>query len=530
VKPNGITRGSDLEALGIANVNSVYWNAPTPVLYEQIIQRREAVLAGLGAVVVKTGRHSGRSPLDKFIVDEPDSHDKIWWGAVNRPIPPSNFEIIHERLLKSLHGKDLFVQDCFVGARKRHRLPIRVITEKAWHSLFARNMFIRPTSDELESHQPEFTILAVPGSHSVPSTDGTNSEIFIVISFSRRLVLIGGTGYAGEIKKSVFTIMNYLLPRKSVFPMHCSANVGSTGDTAIFFGLSGTGKTTLSADSKRLLVGDDEHGWDDEGIFNFEGGCYAKVIRLSREIEPEIFKCAGKFGTILENVYYDPLTRRIDLDNDFFTENTRASYPLSHMPGTVHSGTAGHPGHVIMLTCDAFGVLPPIARLTTDQAIYHFLSGYTAKVAGTESGIGKEPVTTFSACFGAPFMPLHPGVYAKMLKDKITKHKSVCWLINTGWTGGAFGTGKRISVRHSRAMVNAAISGALDGIEFITEPFFDLSIPGRCPDVPPEILNPRLMWRDGSAYANAAKALRENFRNNFAQLSEHETVDSTYAL
>ena len=530
MKPNGITRGSGLEEHGITNVDSVYWSAPTPVLYEQIIQRREAVLTRQGAVAVKTGRHTGRSPADKFIVDEPGCSNKIWWGEVNRPIPPSQFDLIHERLLKSLHGKDLFVQDCFAGARLRHRLPIRVITEKAWHSLFARNMFISATPEELESHQPEFTILAAPGSHSVPSTDGTNSEIFIVINFARKLVLIGGTAYAGEIKKSVFTIMNYLLPRKNVLPMHCSANVGSSGDTAIFFGLSGTGKTTLSADSGRLLVGDDEHGWDDEGIFNFEGGCYAKVIRLSREIEPEIYECAGKFGTILENVYYDPLTRRIDLDNDLFTENTRASYPLSHMPGTVDSGTAGHPGNVIMLTCDAFGVLPPIARLTVDQAIYHFLSGYTAKVAGTESGIGKEPQATFSACFGAPFMPLHPGVYARMLKDRITRHGSACWLVNTGWTGGAFGTGKRISVRHSRAMVNAAISGALDGIEFDTEPFFGLSIPRTCPDVPPEILNPRLMWKDVTAYDNTAKTLRKSFRNNFDQLSDRGAVDTTYTL
>jgi phosphoenolpyruvate carboxykinase (ATP) len=530
VKANELTRGSDLEKLGISNVDNVYWNAPTPVLYEHVIQRREGVLARQGALIVKTGRLTGRSPADKFVVDEPGCRDNIWWGAVNRSISPSKFDIIHDRLLKSLHGKDLFVQDCFVGASIRHRLPIRVITEKAWHSLFARNMFIHATPEDLECHQPEFTILALPGSHAVPATDGTNSEIFIVINFSRKLVLIGGTGYAGEIKKSVFTIMNYLLPQKGVLPMHCSANVGSSGDTAIFFGLSGTGKTTLSAAPGRLLVGDDEHGWDDEGIFNFEGGCYAKVIRLSRELEPEIHDCTGRFGTILENVYYDPMTRDIDLDNDFFTENTRASYPLSHMPGTVHSGTAGHPCHVIMLTCDAFGVLPPISRLTVDQAIYHFLSGYTAKVGGTESGIGKEPVVTFSACFGAPFMPLHPGVYARMLKERITGSKSACWLINTGWTGGAFGTGTRINVRHSRAMVNAVISGTLDGVEFKTEPFFDLSIPGSCPDVPTEILNPRLMWKDRSAYDKAAKALRESFRHNFAQLSDYGAVDSTYVL
>jgi phosphoenolpyruvate carboxykinase (ATP) len=515
---------------GISNADSIYWNAPTPVLYEQIIQRREAVLTGGGAVVVKTGRHTGRSPLDKFVVDEPGCRDKIWWGAVNRPISPSKFDIIHARLLRSLHGKDLFVQDCFVGARKQHSLPIRVITEKAWHSLFARNMFIRPTPDELESHKPEFTILAAPGSHSVPSADGTHSEIFILINFFRRLALIGGTAYAGEIKKTVFTIMNYLLPRKGVLPMHCSANTGGRGDTAIFFGLSGTGKTTLSADQGRLLVGDDEHGWDDEGIFNFEGGCYAKVIRLSRELEPEIYECTGRFGTILENVYYDPLTRRIDLDNDLFTENTRASYPLSHMPGTVHSGTADHPRNVIMLTCDAFGVLPPISRLTVDQAVYHFLSGYTAKVGGTESGIGKVPVATFSSCFGAPFMPLHPGIYARMLKDRITRHKSICWLINTGWTGGAFGTGTRISVRHSRAMVNAAIRGALDGVGFEADPFFGLSIPKACPDVPPGILNPRLLWKDVAAYDNAARTLRENFRKNFEQFSEHGAVDASYVL
>ncbi len=521
MKPDYITGRPGLQQHDINNVDTLYWTAPTPVLYEQIIQRREGALIHQGPIAVKTAPNTGRSPEDKFIVDEPGFHDKIWWGAINRSLPPSKFDAIHDRLLKSLHGKDLFVQDCFVGARFQHRLPIRVITETAWQSLFARNMFIRATPEELESHQPEFTVIAAPSFRAIPSIDGTNSEVFIIINFDRKLILIGGTAYAGEIKKSVFTVMNYLLPRKNILPMHCSANVGSSGDTTIFFGLSGTGKTTLSAGSGRLLVGDDEHGWDDQGIFNFERGCYAKLIRLSRELEPEIYECTRRFGTILENVYFDPLSRRTDLDNDFFTENTRASFPLSHITGAIPSGTAGHPKNVIMLTCDAFGILPPIARLTTNQAVYHFLSGYTAKVAGTESGMGKEPQSTFSTCFGAPFMPLHPGVYAEMLKDRIAKHKTSCWLINTGWTGGGYGTGNRINIRHSRAMVDAAINGAFDAIAFETEPFFGLSIPRSCPGVPEEMLNPRNMWKDKTAYDIAAKTLRQSFRNNFTQFSEY---------
>ncbi len=527
MKANSITRGTGLEEHGITGVDAIYWTAPTPVLCEQIVRRHEGVLTQTGPIAVNTDRLTGRSPGDKFIVDEPACRNRIWWGKINRPISESAFDAIHGRMLKSLHGKDLFVQDCFVGARRRHRLPIRVITETAWQSLFARNMFLRASAEELEVHHSQFTILALPGFHAFPPADGTNSEIFVMISFDRKLILIGGTKYAGEIKKSVFTIMNYLLPLENVLPMHCSTNVGATGDTTIFFGLSGTGKTTLSADPDRKLVGDDEHGWDDEGIFNFEGGCYAKLIRLSRETEPEIYECAHKFGTILENVYFDTSTRRIDLDSEFFTENTRASFPLNCIPNAVPCGSSGHPENIIMLTCDAFGVLPPIARLNGEQAVYHFLSGYTAKVAGTENGMGKDPEATFSACFGEPFMPLNPGVYADMLKDRIAKHGTTCWLINTGWTGGSFGTGRRIDIRHSRAMVNAVNSGSFKDITFETEPYFGLSIPVSCPGVPSEMLNPRIMWRDKSAYDSTAKALLERFRKNFTKFNSH--VDSDIA-
>jgi phosphoenolpyruvate carboxykinase (ATP) len=518
VKLNYISRGTGLEEHGITNANIIYWTPPTPVLYEQIMQHREGLITHLGPMAVKTGHYTGRAPNDKFIVDEPGCHDKIWWGTVNRPFDPAKFDSLNNRLLKFLNGKDLYVQDCFAGARPQHRIPIRVITEKAWHSLFVRNMFILATPAELEVHRPEFTIIDIPSFHAIPSVDGTNSEACIIVNFAEKLILIGGTSYGGEIKKSIFTIMNYLLPlEKNILSMHCSANVGKSGDVAVFFGLSGTGKTTLSADPNRSLIGDDEHGWDDEGVFNFEGGCYAKLIRLSQESEPEIYECTRKFGTILENVAFDTLSRRIDLDDDSFTENTRGAYPLSYIPNALSSGTAGHPKNVIMLTCDAFGVLPPISRLTPEQAVYHFLSGYTAKVAGTESGIGKEPQATFSTCFGAPFMALHPSVYAEMLKEKIAKHNVNCWLVNTGWSGGGYGVGSRIKIRYSRAMINAALNGAFDDIPFETEPFFGLSIPRSCPDVPGELLNPRNLWSDKESYDNTARSLAERFRDNFSQ-------------
>jgi phosphoenolpyruvate carboxykinase (ATP) len=424
-------------------------------------------------------------------------------------------------MLAYMHGKDLFVQDCFAGANKEHRLPIRVITEKAWHSLFARNMFVRATPEEVLSHTPRFTVIDMPNFHAIPTIDDTNSETFIIVNFARKLIIIGGTSYAGEIKKSIFTILNYLLPvEKRILSMHCSANVGPKGDTAVFFGLSGTGKTTLSADPNRSLIGDDEHGWDDNGVFNFEGGCYAKIINLSREAEPEIFETTRRFGTILENVAIDTHSRRIDLNDDSFTENTRASYPLTHIPNIVPSGVAGHPSNIIMLTCDAYGVLPPIARLTKEQAMYHFLSGYTARVAGTEAGV-REPSATFSTCFGGPFMPLNPTVYGELLREKIARHNVSCWLVNTGWSGGPYGVGSRMKIAYSRALVNAALKGALDAGAFVKAPFFGLEIPAACPGVPSEVLTSRNTWADKGAYDDAAGKLVAMFRENFEKYKAH---------
>ncbi|KAB0667264.1 phosphoenolpyruvate carboxykinase [Oryzomonas japonica] len=515
MKFNDVTRGSGLEEHGITNANLIFWTPPTAVLYEQIIKRGEGLVSHLGAIAVKTGHYTGRAANEKFIVDEPASRDNIAWGKVNKPFDPAKFDALYNRMLAYMHGKDLFVQDCFAGADREHRLPIRVITEKAWQSLFARNMFVRATQEELATIRPEFTVVNMPNFHAIPTVDGTNSETFIIVNFARKLIIIGGTSYAGENKKSVFTILNYLLPiEKKILSMHCSANVGPKGDTAIFFGLSGTGKTTLSADPHRSLVGDDEHGWDDKGVFNFEGGCYAKIIRLSKEAEPEIYETTRRFGTILENVAIDTQSRRVDLDDDSFTENTRASYPLTHIPNIVLSGTAGHPSNIIMLTCDAYGVLPPIARLTKEQAMYHFLSGYTAKVAGTEAGV-KEPSATFSTCFGGPFMPLDPAVYGELLREKIARHAVSCWLVNTGWSGGPYGVGSRMKIAYSRALVNAALDGTLIAGRFEKDPFFGLDIPTSCTGVPAEVLNPRNTWADKAKYDEAARKLVELFRGNF---------------
>lgn len=517
MKLNDITRGTGLEEHGITNANLIYWTPPTSVLYEQIVRRGEGLVTHLGAVAVKTGHYTGRAANEKFIVDEPSCHDHVNWGKVNRPFDPVRFEGLYKRMMAYLHGKDLFVQDCFAGASPDHRLPVRIITERAWHSLFARNMFVRATPEELETHKPGFTVIDMPSFHAVPSIDGTNTETFIIVNFAKRVIIIGGTSYAGEIKKSIFTILNYLLPHdKQVMSMHCSANAGEKGDVAIFFGLSGTGKTTLSADPRRKLIGDDEHGWDDKGVFNFEGGCYAKIIKLSKESEPEIYETTRRFGTILENVAIDTVSRRIDLDDDSFTENTRASYPITHIPNIVRSGMGGHPTTIIMLTCDAFGVLPPIARLSPDQAMYHFLSGYTAKVAGTEAGI-TEPQATFSTCFGSPFMALHPSVYGNLLGRKIDDHNVACWLVNTGWSGGAYGVGSRMKIAYSRALVNAAIDGTLGEVDYEKDAFFGLDIPKVCPGVPAEILNPRNTWVDKARYDEAAADLVERFRKNFEQ-------------
>ena len=503
-----------LEEHEIHNVGNVYWNLSTPLLYEEAVRRREGRIAHLGPLVVRTGQHTGRAPNDKFVVREPSSADKIWWGKVNRPIAPERFEVLRRRMLAYLQGKDLFVQDCFVGADPAYRQPVRIITETAWHNLFARNMFIQGERGQLGEHRPEITVVDAPGFHADPEIDGTRSEVFIVIHFGKKLVLVGGTAYAGEIKKAVFTVMNYVLPQKGVLTMHSSANIGAAGDTALFFGLSGTGKTTLSADPSRTLIGDDEHGWSDRGLLNFEGGCYAKVIHLSSTAEPEIYETTRRFGTVLENVAFDSDTGRLDLDDASLTENTRAAYPLGHIPNAKRDGLGGHPKNVIMLTADAFGVLPPIARLSSAQAMYHFLSGYTAKVAGTEQGV-TEPQATFSACFGAPFMALSPHVYARLLGERIAKHGAAVWLVNTGWTGGSYGVGRRMPIAQTRAMLRAALDGRLDDVPTKVHPVFRIDMPAACPDVPPEILDPRETWADKAAYDAQASKLAKMFRENF---------------
>ena len=525
MQEHGIRRSRyGLENYHIVNVNEVYWNLPTSALYEEVVRRREGLIAHLGPLVVRTGHHTGRSPNDKFIVREPSSQDNIWWGDVNRPFDPEHFDRLYARLLAYLQLKDVFVRDCFAGADPQYRIPVRIITEYAWHSLFARNMFILPQPEQYADFVPEFTIIDTPRFHAVPSIDGTNSEVYIIVHFGKKLVIIGGTSYAGEIKKSVFTILNYLLPLKQVLSMHCSANVGEDGDVALFFGLSGTGKTTLSADPRRRLIGDDEHGWSDQGIFNFEGGCYAKVIRLSPEAEPEIYQTTRRFGTILENVAIDTNTRRINLDDDSLTENTRAAYPITHIPNIVPSGMADHPTNIVFLTADAFGVMPPIAKLTPQQTMYHFLAGYTAKVAGTEKGI-VEPQATFSTCFGAPFMALHPTVYARLLGEKIEKHQVKCWLVNTGWTGGPYGVGQRMKIAHTRAMVNAALNGDLDDVGFEPDPVFGVYVPTTCPNVPAEVLKPRNTWADKTAYDQQARKLARMFADNFRQFEDMVAED-----
>ena len=510
----------DLEYLNLHNLNTIYWNLTTSGLYEQIIRRREGLLTHLGPVLVRTGAYTGRSPNDKFIVKEPTTEDKIWWGPVNRPFSEEKFAHIWHRLQAYLQGSDVFIQDCYIGVDEKYRVPLRIITEYAWHSLFARNMLINITDrDELKNHIPAYTIIDLPKFHAVPELDGTNSEAFILLNLGQKLILIGGTSYGGELKKAAFTLINFLLPDKNVLPMHCSANVSKEGDTALFFGLSGTGKTTLSADPDRALIGDDEHGWSEDGIFNFEGGCYAKVIRLSKEAEPAIYATTRKFGTILENVSIDAYSRKPDLDDSSFTENTRASYPITHLDNIVPEGKGKHPKNVIFLTADAFGVLPPLSKLTLEQAMYHFLLGYTAKVAGTERGI-TEPQATFSSCFGAPFMPQHPSVYAKLLGEKLQKHNVTTWLVNTGWTGGSYGTGHRMSIKHTRALLNSALEGKLNDVEFETDPVFGLRIPLSCPGVPSEILNPGNTWKDKADYDEKARKLAGMFRDNFKQYKD----------
>jgi phosphoenolpyruvate carboxykinase (ATP) len=504
-----------IEEHGIQHARTVYWNLPPAQLYEHAVQRGEGVVADHGPLVVNTGRYTGRSPNDKFVVKEPGSQDHIWWGPINKPIEPEHFDRMHRRLLGYMQGRDLFVQDCFAGADPSYRKPIRVISEFAWQMLFVQNMFVRPDWSKVHQHVPEYTIIAMPRFQAVPALDNTRSEAFILLHLGKKMVLIGGTHYGGEIKKSIFTIMNYCLPLENIFSMHCSANVGADGDVAIFFGLSGTGKTTLSTDSSRRLIGDDEHGWSDHGVFNFEGGCYAKVIRLSPQAEPEIYSTTRRFGTVLENVVLDPITRHLNLDDDSLTENTRSCYPLPFIENIEPSGMAGHPRNVIMLTADAFGVMPPVSKLTPEQAMYHFLSGYTAKVAGTERGMGNEPQATFSTCFGAPFMALHPSVYANLLREKIARHRSDCWLVNTGWSGGPFGVGKRMSIAHTRAIIRAILNGKLAKVPTKPDPIFGLHIPESCEGVPSEVLWPSRTWKNPAEYETKARELAKRFEKNF---------------
>ena len=508
-----------LGRLGIGNIAAAHWNYRRPALYEEAVRRGEAQIAEGGALIAMTGAHTGRSPNDKYIVREPSSEHDIWWGEVNRPISRDVFNDIHGRVAAYLQGKEVFIQDCYAGAASDHRLPIRVISELAWHSLFARNLFITPAAEDLGDHEPAFTIVQVPGFKARPETDGTNSETVVLLDFARRLVLIGGTAYAGECKKSVFTIMNFLMPARDVLPMHCSVSVGEDGTPAVFFGLSGTGKTTLSADPRRMLLGDDEHGWSENGLFNFEGGCYAKVIRLSPTAEPAIHATTRMFGTVLENVVMDPDTHVLDLDDGSHTENTRGAYPLASIPNASPTGVTGHPTNIVMLTADAFGVLPPIARLTPEQAIYHFLSGYTAKVAGTERGLGKEPQATFSTCFGAPFMPRRPTAYARLLRERIEMTGANCWLVNTGWTGGSYGAGERMAIGHTRALLHAALEGELDGVACARDNPFGLAVPRHCPGVPDTVLDARGTWADKAAYDEQAHNLVGRFHDNFAQFA-----------
>jgi phosphoenolpyruvate carboxykinase (ATP) len=528
------TRKADynLSQQGMGNLRLAYWNLTTEALVEEATFRGEGAITSGGAYVANTGKHTARSANDKFVVRHVDSENNIWWGMYNRPFAQDKFEVLYDRMLGFLQGRDIFVQDVYAGADEAYRLPVRIVTELAWHSHFVRNMFILPQSlEEYKRFIPEFTIIAMPSFKGAPAVDSTNSETFICLSFEKKLAIIGNTAYAGEIKKSVFTILNYLLPLDGVLSMHCSANVNpqDNDDVALFFGLSGTGKTTLSADPKRRLIGDDEHGWSDGGVFNFEGGCYAKVIGLSASAEPEIFATTSRFGTILENVPYDPITRMIDLDDDSLTENTRASYPLEFIANAVPEKKAGHPKNIILLTCDANGVMPPIARLTPDQALYQFISGYTSKVGGTEVGLGKEPEITFSACFGGPFMVHHPYKYAELLKNKIERYGVTCWLVNTGWVGGPYSVGKRISIKYTRALLNAALDGQLNNAKFKTDPIFGFEVPMTCPNVPDEVLDPGASWSDKKEYDRRYKDLAMRFKQNFAKFTDgtpQEVIDA----
>jgi phosphoenolpyruvate carboxykinase (ATP) len=509
-----VGREQGLAARGVQTSKAVHWNLPAAALYEYAISRGEAQIAIDGPLVCKTGTHTGRSPNDKFVVKEPSSDAQIWWGKVNKPLEPAHFDVLKKDVLAYLGDKELFVQDLYAGADRTYRLAVRFVHELAWQNLFVRNLFIVPPDAEINGFQPEFTVITAPGFKADPARHGVRSETVIALNLGTKEVIVVGTSYAGENKKSIFTVLNYLLPLKGVLAMHCSANIGINGDTALFFGLSGTGKTTLSSDPERRLIGDDEHGWSDAGVFNFEGGCYAKMIRLSAEAEPQIYATTKRFGTVLENVVMDPATRGLDLDDATLTENTRGAYPIEFIDNVAPGGVGGHPQNIVMLTADAYGVLPPIARLTPDGAMYHYLSGYTAKVAGTEKGV-TEPSATFSTCFGAPFLPLNPNVYARGLGERIARHQARVWLVNTGWSGGPHGVGSRMKIAYTRAMIRAALSGALDNVTYQKHAVFNVDMPTSCPDVPAAVLDPRGTWADKAAYDAQATKLAKMFVDNF---------------
>ncbi len=515
MKVIGFEGNYKLENHGVYGARNVYWSVPSAMLYEEALKRGEGIALESGALSVITSPFTGRSPQDKYIVTEPSSYDNIWWGEINHPISEEVFDKLLNRMHGYIQGKDIFVEDVYAGADPDYTVPVRVITDNAWLGLFSRNMLLRRKPGEDLDFKPQFTLYHFTGFHALPELDGTRSPVFIIINFKKNIGIIGGTKYGGELKKSVFTYMNYFLPMNDVFSMHCSANVGPKGDVALFFGLSGTGKTTLSSDPSRPLIGDDEHGWTDKGVFNIEGGCYAKVIGLKEEDDPNIYSAVNRFGTILENVVVDPIKRLPDFDDGSITQNTRASYPLFYIPNSVESEMAGHPKNIFFLSADAFGVLPPIAKLTPEQAMYYYLSGYTAKVAGTERGLSDEPQATFSTCFAAPFLPLRPQVYAKMLRDRVNKHKANVWLVNTGWVGGPYGVGTRIKLRYTRAMITAALNGDLDDVEFQEDPIFGFAIPKSCPNVPSEVLDQRAQWKDVKEYEAKARYLAGLFKENF---------------
>ncbi len=520
----GVRNGAfGADKFGFKKLKSIHWNLPEAALYEHAIERREAMLTKGGALAADTGQHTGRSPKDKFIVCDATTENTIWWDN-NAKLTPEQFETLYQDFLAHAAGKELFAQDLYGGADSAYRIKTRVYTEYAWHSLFIRTMLIRPERGDLASFVPDLTIVDLPSFKADPKRHGVRSETIIAIDFTRKIVLIGNSSYAGEMKKSVFTTLNYYLPGRGVMPMHCSANVGPKGDSALFFGLSGTGKTTLSADPNRTLIGDDEHGWSPDGIFNFEGGCYAKCIKLSREAEPAIYDASIRFGTVLENVGIDPVTREPDFNDGSKTENTRSAYPLDFIPNASRTGRAGHPKNVIMLTADAFGVMPPIAKMSPAEAMYHFLSGYTAKVAGTEKGV-KDPEATFSTCFGAPFLPRHPTEYGRLLRQLIAEHEVDCWLVNTGWTGGKYGVGHRMPIKATRALLTAALDGSLKNVKFRTDPYFGFAVPVEVPGVDAKLLDPEKTWKDKAEFAVAARRLVEMFQKNFARFEQQVDAD-----